>query len=118
MVVRAMVGHSSEEMTQHYSEAETEEMRAASEQHIAPIFDLVQKRISLSADQTGVVTGVGDNNSDDAELRKAVNGDVSTLTSRSRNRPNDEAAAGLTQLVECQLPKLNVAGSSPVSRSR
>ena len=25
--------------------------------------------------------------------------------------------AGLTQLVECQLPKLNVAGSSPVSRS-
>jgi integrase len=82
MVLRAMVGHSSEEMTQHYSEAETEEMRAASEQHIAPIFDLVQKRISLSADQTGVVTGVGDNNSDDAELRKAVNGDVSTLTSK------------------------------------
>jgi hypothetical protein len=26
--------------------------------------------------------------------------------------------AGLTQLVECQLPKLDVAGSSPVSRSR
>lgn len=25
--------------------------------------------------------------------------------------------AGVTQLVECQLPKLNVAGSSPVSRS-
>ena len=25
--------------------------------------------------------------------------------------------AGVTQLVECQLPKLNVAGSSPVARS-
>ena len=25
--------------------------------------------------------------------------------------------AGLTQLVECQLPKLDVAGSNPVSRS-
>ncbi len=25
--------------------------------------------------------------------------------------------AGITQLVECQLPKLNVAGSSPVARS-
>ena len=25
--------------------------------------------------------------------------------------------AGVTQLVECQLPKLNVAGSSPVTRS-
>ena len=27
------------------------------------------------------------------------------------------ADAGVTQLVECQLPKLNVAGSSPVARS-
>ena len=26
--------------------------------------------------------------------------------------------AGITQLVECQLPKLNVAGSSPVARSK
>src|SRR5436305_967215 len=26
-------------------------------------------------------------------------------------------SAGLTQLVECQLPKLDVAGSNPVSRS-
>ena len=26
--------------------------------------------------------------------------------------------AGVTQLVECQLPKLNVAGSSPVARSQ
>ena len=26
--------------------------------------------------------------------------------------------AGIAQLVECQLPKLNVAGSSPVARSR
>ena len=25
--------------------------------------------------------------------------------------------AGVAQLVECQLPKLNVAGSNPVSRS-
>jgi hypothetical protein len=25
--------------------------------------------------------------------------------------------AGVTQLVECQLPKLDVAGSSPVTRS-
>jgi hypothetical protein len=28
------------------------------------------------------------------------------------------AGAGLTQLVECQLPKLKVAGSNPVSRSQ
>jgi hypothetical protein len=28
-----------------------------------------------------------------------------------------KARAGVTQLVECQLPKLNVAGSIPVSRS-
>ncbi len=26
--------------------------------------------------------------------------------------------AGVAQLVECQLPKLNVAGSNPVARSR
>ncbi len=26
--------------------------------------------------------------------------------------------AGITQLVECKLPKLDVAGSSPVSRSK
>jgi hypothetical protein len=25
--------------------------------------------------------------------------------------------AGITQLAECQLPKLNVAGSTPVARS-
>ncbi len=27
-------------------------------------------------------------------------------------------SAGIAQLVECQLPKLNVAGSNPVARSR
>ena len=30
--------------------------------------------------------------------------------------PNKHCA-GVAQLVECQLPKLNVAGSNPVSRS-
>ena len=29
----------------------------------------------------------------------------------------ERATAGLTQLVECKLPKLDVAGSNPVSRS-
>jgi hypothetical protein len=28
-----------------------------------------------------------------------------------------ESNAGIAQLVECQLPKLNVAGSNPVARS-
>ena len=31
---------------------------------------------------------------------------------------NDNLNAGVTQLVECQLPKLNVTGSSPVTRSK
>src|ERR1700722_13215319 len=31
---------------------------------------------------------------------------------------NIEIVAGVIQLVECQLPKLDVAGSSPVARSR
>ena len=32
-------------------------------------------------------------------------------------RVTNSSSAGLTQLVECQLPKLDVAGSNPVSRS-
>ncbi len=36
-------------------------------------------------------------------------------TGRIRAKPSNRA--GVTQLVECQLPKLNVAGSNPVSRS-
>src|SRR6185436_3974890 len=31
--------------------------------------------------------------------------------------PRCEARAGVTQLVECQLPKLNVVGSIPIARS-
>jgi hypothetical protein len=38
----------------------------------------------------------------------------SILTCGSRQRPN--VFAGVIQLVECQLPKLDVAGSSPVAR--
>ncbi len=30
----------------------------------------------------------------------------------------DEQHAGVIQLVECQLPKLDVVGSSPIARSR
>ena len=33
-------------------------------------------------------------------------------------RLREDEYAGLTQLVECQLPKLKVAGSNPVSRSK
>jgi hypothetical protein len=32
-------------------------------------------------------------------------------------RANADGVAGITQLVECKLPKLDVAGSNPVSRS-
>ena len=41
----------------------------------------------------------------------------SILTCGSRRIPSRAAAAGVIQLVECQLPKLDVAGSSPVARS-
>ena len=34
------------------------------------------------------------------------------------NKDIRRSLAGLTQLVECQLPKLNVGGSNPLSRSR
>src|SRR5580658_5320511 len=36
---------------------------------------------------------------------------------RARRAVTGSGLAGLTQLVECQLPKLDVAGSNPVSRS-
>ena len=39
------------------------------------------------------------------------------LTRTQKSGKIDSLQAGLTQLVECQLPKLDVAGSNPVSRS-
>ena len=41
-----------------------------------------------------------------------------TIDTRRAGRYERHRSAGLTQLVECQLPKLDVAGSNPVSRSR
>ena len=43
---------------------------------------------------------------------------ASLLLTEFPDRINNELHAGLTQLAECQLPKLGVAGSSPVSRSK
>ena len=41
----------------------------------------------------------------------------SVVDTRKAERYERENSAGLTQLVECQLPKLDVAGSNPVPRS-
>ena len=41
--------------------------------------------------------------------------DTQNVRLKKKAKPNE--LAGVAQLVECQLPKLNVAGSNPVSRS-
>ena len=40
------------------------------------------------------------------------------IDKREHGRPILVPLAGVIQLVECQLPKLDVAGSSPVARSQ
>ncbi len=46
-------------------------------------------------------------------------GQLKDLTKRGRSaKLSALTGAGVTQLVECQLPKLEVAGSNPVSRSK
>lgn len=60
---------------------------------------------------------------DDYSLNEAIFpetghfGEMNFWLTRSGSIINFIGIAGLTQLVECQLPKLNVAGSSPVLRS-
>ena len=53
-----------------------------------------------------------------ARLRDPVRRDAMDLDDSKRpSRMSSTQRAGVTQLVECQLPKLNVAGSNPVTRS-
>jgi len=40
------------------------------------------------------------------------------LTGGNRSGEDSKACAGVTQLVECDLAKVDVAGSNPVSRSK
>ena len=52
-------------------------------------------------------------------LRGAVEGGTLICSAGARRfLSRGSVVAGVTQLVECQLPKLKVAGSSPVSRLR
>jgi hypothetical protein len=51
---------------------------------------------------------------------RAVVGSIPTCGSRTSGNHSPDypfVFAGVIQLVECQLPKLDVAGSSPVARS-
>ena len=65
MTLRAMTGHCSEEMTEHYSEATDDEKREAVEKGLAPIFDEVKN-------ETGDSTGDQDNL---PEKKKKVGGE-------------------------------------------
>jgi hypothetical protein len=119
--IKRLMGHAGSGVTQlHYTAQSLETLRAAVEciRLDLSMGKLLALPVRMASGGSGGPSG-GSTDEPQAGTVAAVS--YRRLTAgrgtRRRNRRMIPSIAGLTQLVECQLPKLDVAGSNPVSRS-